>query len=205
MQESLEIFMQQYGLAAVFLGTFLEGEVASLISGYFVFKGTLQYLPTAIAAFLGAWVADIVIFLVARNNLFARWGSYARMREKVRGARSKFQRGETVLMISYPFMAGTRAMVSFGLGASGSKLRKFLVLTSFPTLIWAFLWTGIGFLLGQSTQIFIDRFREFENLVIAVVFGVIVLFIMYRKWKNIRQREKMLIDQEEALGRTEQK
>jgi len=189
--------MQQYGLAAVFLGTLLEGEVVCIFSGYFVFLGTLDYFSTALAAFAGAWIAEITVFLIARNNVFARWGFYARLRERVRGAREKFRRGETVLMISFPFIVGTRSLVAFGFGASGSKLSKFLLLATLPTLAWAFFWTGIGFFLGHSAQMFIGRFREFDGLLVLILFSSILIFLMYRKWRNLRAGKKILEDSKE--------
>src|SRR5260221_13141544 len=63
-----ELRVQKYGYAAIFVGTFLEGETILVIAGFLAQRGEL-FLPfVALAACIGSYVGHVFWFWLGRSQ-----------------------------------------------------------------------------------------------------------------------------------------
>ncbi|WP_457623749.1 DedA family protein, partial [Persephonella sp.] len=66
MIEGLEHFLKHYGYIAVFIGTFLEGELFLLIVGFFIKLKMLNPYISLVSAMSGAFLHEIMYFMLGK-------------------------------------------------------------------------------------------------------------------------------------------
>ncbi len=71
----LENLVATYGLLAIFLGSAVEGETVAFLGGISAHRHLLAYLPAALAASAGSFLADQAFFFAGR---YARHFRYVR-------------------------------------------------------------------------------------------------------------------------------
>ncbi|TIT59432.1 MAG: DedA family protein, partial [Mesorhizobium sp.] len=63
MTEAIHLFIEQYGLLAVFLGCLAEGESAAILGGFFAHQHVFVLWHAFAAAALGAFAGDTFFFI----------------------------------------------------------------------------------------------------------------------------------------------
>src|SRR5688572_910679 len=104
----LAALIQQYGYAAVFVGSVLEGETLLALAGVAAHRGYLSLHWVMAVAAAGAFLGDQLCFLIGRRFgglVLARW---PRFEAPIARADALLARRGAVLVIGLRFMYGLR-------------------------------------------------------------------------------------------------
>ena len=170
-----------YGYLAVFVGTFLEGELVLLTAAVAASRGMLSPPLVVLCAALGAWTGHLVFFRVGRwkgrDWLFShrRLGPHAK---KADGVIVRY--GWTgVFILQYLYGARIAGALVFGL--SSFPLPRFLALQAVNCLTWATLVTAVGYLIGASLAVASRRLTLVSAVVVVVVLGLALWLARHRR------------------------
>ncbi|MDW4497450.1 DedA family protein [Sulfitobacter sp. D35] len=172
-----EALLTQYGLPLVFVGCFLEGDAAAVVSGGLAHSGTLPLWGVLGLVFLGAFLADTMWFVLGRrlphSPRFAR-----HLESRVgRSARDLVARNPVLVILGFRFVWGTRIAVPLTLGASMLPARLVLSLDALACMVWAGTLVAVGYGIGATLLNLLDLgFHAHFGLVLAG--GIAVALIL---------------------------
>ena len=169
---SPETFLHQYGYLALFLGVLIEGEAMVLAAGFAAGRGYLSpylvFLVAAVSTLLGNQLA----FWMGRRLGEALFAHRPRWREPAEKVRKKMRRFQTALILGYRFMYGIRSIVPLALGAGSVDGGKFALFNSLGALLWAGIFSLLGYLLGSTAGKLIRDIGRYEFVfLLALVFA----------------------------------
>ncbi len=133
---SIETLVAQYGLPAVFIGTFLEGECVIIAAGLLALNGQMGYPAAAVAAVSGAVAGDMAFFLMGQRSDSLPWRRCQWWRGGLHRAGRLLKRHERMTLVGYRFLYGLRGVVPFVLGADGFSWRRFMAYSSIGAAVW---------------------------------------------------------------------
>jgi membrane protein DedA with SNARE-associated domain len=187
MIENFEQFLNSYGYFAVFIGTFLEGEFALLVAGFFIKHGFLAPLPTLIISIFGALVHELIFFFLGRwkgKNFLLR-NKYTR--KNYRKMKSLIQKHEVSSLFIIRFMYGMRVVPMMLMGAYGFNFYKFLFFNILSLIIWAILFLYIGYLFGHVATMLFGKAKHYFFIIgiVVAIIGLLIYLIsfLYKKIK----------------------
>jgi membrane protein DedA with SNARE-associated domain len=182
---SVEGLLQQYGYAAIVLGTLLEGETVVILGGLAAHLGYL-HLPWVIAcAFAGTFFGDQLYFFLGRwrgPSILASRPSWQANAERVLGM---LERHRVLLILGFRFLYGLRTVTPFVIGMTRVSVAHFMVLNTLGALVWSLVVGALGYGFGEAFQVFIGRLKRYE---LAVMGGVAVLGALLWVVHFLRQR-----------------
>ncbi len=164
--------------AAFFLGFVTPGEIAVATGGVLASRGPFSLEWLIAAATLGTVAGNTTGYWMGRI-----WGSRLltwRPLERILGGpieRSTAflqKRGEWAIVLSR-LTTVTRITVPFMVGASGLRYRRFLAFDIPTAAAWAAAWVMLGFLLGESWTVLVDRAGEAAFLVLILAAAALVI------------------------------
>lgn len=177
----LSHLLEQYGYAAVFVGTLAEGESMLLLGGYAAHRGYLE-LPWVIAtAFIAAVAGDHVYFHLGRRygpRLLAR---QPRLNAKVTTAVRMVERHGTWVVLAMRFMWGLRTALPLAVGMSAMTARRFLALDLIAAAVWSTLIACIGFGAMRVLSSWVADLHRHEHWIVVILL-LIALGIFARRW-----------------------
>jgi membrane protein DedA with SNARE-associated domain len=181
---SLESFLETYGLLAILLGTFFEGETILVLAGLAAHRGYLS-LPSVVAAgFLGTFVGDQLYFHLGRRHaevFLARrpaWGA------RLARSRRFLDRHHVAFILGFRFLYGLRTVSPFAIGMSDVGPRRYLILNAAGGLFWSVAVALLGYSVGEGAETLLGRVKEIEGwlfLGVAVVGSSIWLAFFWRR------------------------
>jgi membrane protein DedA with SNARE-associated domain len=181
---SFEYLLETYGYAAVFIGTFLEGETILVLGGLAARIGHLELKGIILAAFLGTTLGDQLYFFIGRRYGKAILKSRPHWQEKTTKIDQLVNQYDVGLILSFRFMYGLRTIASFAFGMSSIPTRKFVILNMLGAAIWAVAIGGAGYLLGKSMELLVDDVKSHQALIfIGVISAGIAVWTIYY-WRS---------------------
>ena len=183
---SIESLITRYGLAAIFLGAGFEGETSVVTGGLLAHQNLLPLVGAGIASATGSFAADQLFFFIGR-----RYRDTARIRRMI--ARPAFakalgtlDRHPTAFILGFRFLYGLRTISPIAIGTSHVPTRTFVLLNAISAIVWAALFTGIGYLFGDQVLALLGG----NKLVgIAILIGVVAaIFVGLRLWTRYRAK-----------------
>jgi membrane protein DedA with SNARE-associated domain len=165
----LQSIIEHYGYAAIFIGTFLEGETVLVLAGLAAHQGYLVLTWVILAAFLGSLCGDQLFFYLGRKHsqaVLSRRPAWKKKAESVNRILNKYQ---TPMILSFRFLYGFRTVTPFVIGMSRVSVKKFIVLNAVGALIWAAAIGSGGYLFGLALQVYIGKVEHYEVLVFAII------------------------------------
>jgi len=178
---TLSQLVADYGYAAVFIGSLLEGETVLLLAGIAVHRELLSFAVVVGVAFLGGTLGDQLLFRLGRRYgtaILERWPVLARRAVPVH---FQIRRHENVLIVGVRFMYGLRLVGPFVIGMSEVSASKFALLNILGAAIWAPLVVGAGYLFGETLSWLITDLGHYEALGLLLVVAVIALVVLVRR------------------------
>lgn len=142
--------ISQYGYAALVIGSMAEGETITLLGGVVAHQGLLKFPLVVLSVALGGMIGDQLLYLLGRRFGGKLLKRFSRHQARIRKAQRMIQRRP------YPFVIGTRFMYGFRvigpllIGASRLPPKVFLPLNILGALVWALLFTTLGYLGGEA-------------------------------------------------------
>jgi membrane protein DedA with SNARE-associated domain len=183
---TLETFIQHFGYAAVFVGTFLEGEIILVLAGMAAHHGYMNLALVIGAAFLGTTFGDLLYFFLGRwhgDDFLKKKASWQRRAARVHDLLERYQ---TLLILSFRFLYGLRTVTPFVLGMSRVAAWKFVLVSILGALMWAVAVGYAGYLFGNAAALVLGDVKHYEIIVFAALAAVGVLL-----WAlNVYRRRK---------------
>lgn len=175
--------IQHYGYPAIFAGCLVEGETVLALGGLASHRGYLS-LPWVMAvAAVGGFVGDQIYFAVGRRfgvQLMARHPRLVPAIERVNALLDRYDAG---LIVAMRFMVGLRLAAPLAIGMSRVHWLRFAMFNSLGALLWAPLFAGAGYLLGDALEHFLGDLKRIEHWVFAalVIVGVAAWLLRKRR------------------------
>ncbi len=164
---SLQSFLETYGYAALFVGTFLEGEVILVIAGFAAYQGYLELPWVIVTAFAGSLLGDQAWFLLGRHRGSRFLSRRPGLKPRVERATELIDRYRILMTLGFRFVYGLRTVTPFALGMSRIPTHLFVFLNAIAALIWSGVFGTGGFLFGGTLEALIGRVKRIEREAIA--------------------------------------
>ncbi len=191
MSAHLADLLQTYGYAAVFAGTLLEGETVLLMAGFAAHQGYL-HLPLVMAvAAAGGFLGDQVLFFLGRTHgrqLLARFPALQAPAER---ALHLLDRHQTPIVFGIRFLYGLRTAGPLAIGMAGIPAIRFLLLNALGAVIWAVIFSTLGYSFGRAAETLMGDLRQYEKiaLVAFALIGVAVAITHRMKRRRTQPAE----------------
>ena len=170
-----------YGYFALFIWSILEGEIGLMLSGFLASKGEVfSFFNIVVIASIGAFIGDNFLFLLGRffEPKAKIW--LIKYKDKHIVIQRYFRKYGTVVIIFERFIYGTHIPALLIVGLSKYPYLKFLFFDIIGIILWAIVFTSIGYYFG-NTAIDIIIFVQ-KNLLVALFVALLLyIFIQNRK------------------------
>jgi membrane protein DedA with SNARE-associated domain len=191
MTEFVHHLIEQYGLIAVFLGCVAEGESAAILGGFFAHQHLFVLWHTVLAAALGAFAGDTLFFILGRS--FAEHPFVVRLRKRP-GFRRAYRLVNThpnIFVLSNRYIYGLRLVGGIAAGLSRIGMLRFVVLNAISSMIWAVLFSGIGYVFGLGAEQIVGKaLARHEKLLIGLAIGLTVAVIAWLIARYVARKER---------------
>jgi membrane protein DedA with SNARE-associated domain len=158
----LELFLRQYGLAALFFAAAIEGDIALLLAGMLVHLGVWPAMLTFGVGAVGGLSGDAFYFWLGHGTA-RRWLTTAHgQRVLPRIERVAGRYGIRSLLFGR-YIYGARVATMFYWGMRKLPWRRFLFLDGLNCCLWALSFGGIGYLFSSSLEAWLGRLRLIEH------------------------------------------
>ncbi|EAT0103583.1 DedA family protein [Salmonella enterica] len=183
----INTLITHYGYAALVIGSMAEGETVTLLGGVAAHQGLLKFPLVAAAVALGGMMGDQLLYLLGRCYGGKILRRFPRYHTKIRHAQKMIQRHPYLFVIGTRFMYGFRVVGPLLIGASRLPPKIFLPLNIVGALIWALLFTTLGYLGGEVIAPWLhdldQHLRHGVWLILAVVLVVGVRWWLKKRGK----------------------
>ncbi|MFW6414783.1 MAG: DedA family protein [Thermodesulfobacteriota bacterium] len=179
---AMEQYIHQYGYLAVFVGTFLEGDLVLLLGAYLACAGYFDLPMVMTVAFVGTLLGDQAFFFLGRTrglNYLLRKRSWRRKADRVNGWLSK---NRYPMILGLRFIYGFRSVVSFVFGHSNVSVGSFMFLHSISVFVWVVV-TGVGgYYFGKA----IHTLAKDTNYLQMISIGILLAALLFWRfvWRN---------------------
>lgn len=185
----LEVILAQYGLIAVFIGTFFEGEIVVIAGGLLARLEFLSLPMVLITAFAATFLGDQFFFYLGRKKGTAFLEKRGRMhwRRRAEKVHDLIHNHQNKILFGYRFLYGLRIPTLFALGTSELSTKKFVLLNLINSIAWSCLFVLGGYFFGDLFTLIIDNIKAYEkNILIGVGIVAVVVWV----GSLIRNREE---------------
>ncbi|EBA5069920.1 DedA family protein [Salmonella enterica subsp. enterica serovar Moero] len=183
----INTLITHYGYAALVIGSMAEGETVTLLGGIAAHQGLLKFPLVAAAVALGGMMGDQLLYLLGRCYGGKILRRFPRYHTKIRRAQKMIQRHPYLFVIGTRFMYGFRVVGPLLIGASRLPPKIFLPLNIIGALVWALLFTTLGYLGGEVIAPWLhdldQHLRHGVWLILAIVLVVGVRWWLKRRGK----------------------
>jgi len=169
--------------SSIFLGFIFPGETAVVLGGVLAAEGRVPVWVVGAVAAAGAIVGDSVGYWVG-----ARWGRGLLRRiprrlvkpETVDRAVEFVQRRGGIGVFVGRFTTALRVLVPGAAGLSDMTYRRFVVANAAGGIVWAGLYTGLGYVAGANYRTVLADASTTSGVVLGVVVVAVAAFALYR-------------------------
>lgn len=182
---SVSELVAHYGYLMVFAGALTEGESVLIAAGFAAHRGLLHLQWVIVLAALAGALGDQLFFYLGRRHgaqVLARWPRLAQRTQRVQPL---LQRHPNLAILGVRFLYGLRTAGPLALGALGVPRWKFALLNLAGALLWATLFSLLGWHFGQAMQWLLDDLRAAEE---GLLVGLFVLALAVSLCWRLRRR-----------------
>jgi membrane protein DedA with SNARE-associated domain len=180
--------VQNYGLAAVFAGTVLEGETVLLLAAASAHLGLLDLRAVLAVAVLGAFLGDNAAFLVGRhfgNHITDRMPWLAAAVPRVDRLLARWR---WFAVIALRFTYGLRIAGPMLIGAGAMPAWEFVAANALGAILWAAVVGSLGYAAGNAVERVLGDVVHAEKLLLAIAVVVIIAVIVVHALARRRAR-----------------
>lgn len=177
----LHAFVSHFGGWALFIAAWLEGEAAVIMGGALARAGYWPWWAVWLVSSLPAAIGHQLYFWAGRRfgpplvaRLGRRWGSgLERAQELVR-------EHQTLVLVTMRFAYGIRLPLPILCGAAGVETGRFVRYNIGTALVWAGIFTGLGYGFGSAATAVFSRWSRAEGKVLlaSLAAGVLTHFVI---------------------------
>jgi membrane protein DedA with SNARE-associated domain len=198
--DTLLIWISHYGYFGIFsllvlgiVGLPIPDETLLTLSGFLIYKGTLHWIPTFIAAYLGSITGISISYAIGStfgHHIILKYGHYVHINEeRLQKAQNWFEKiGLWALLFGY-FIPGVRHVVAILAGTSELQLWEFALFAYTGGLIWTATFISIGYFFGDKWSIVLDTVNHHIIIVSIVTLIALLFFFIYKKIKEKKKSD----------------
>lgn len=181
--------IEQYGYAALVIGSVAEGETITLLGGVAAHQGLLKFPLVIAAVALGGMIGDQLLYFLGLRFGPTLLKRFAKHKKKINRAQRLIQRHPYLFVIGTRFMYGFRVIGPILIGASRLSPKIFLPLNVVGAIAWALIFTTLGYVGGEVIAPWLHNLDQHLKhwawliLVVVAVIGV-------RLWMRHREKKK---------------
>jgi membrane protein DedA with SNARE-associated domain len=182
--------ISHYGYAALVVGAVAEGETVTLLGGVAAHQGLLRFWLVVASVALGGMIGDQVFYLLGRHFGGRLLKRFSHHQKKIEKAQRLIQNRPYLFVIGTRFMYGFRVIGPVLIGASRLPPKIFLPLNILGALVWALLFTTLGYLGGEVIGPWLhqlDQHLKHWAWLIIVVAAVIAVRVWF--WRKDRKAQ----------------
>ena len=165
-----------------FLWTLLEGETFVIIGGFAASKGWVDLSLFTLVAWLGTFCADQIAFYVGRKLGPKVFDRSPALRPKVEKATVWVERNATLFILAFRFVYGVRNVAAIAIALSNITWARFALLNFIAAGVWAVVFVGIGYILGDAVRGMADEIGRTIGLTALGLFALLLLAGLIRRW-----------------------
>lgn len=181
-----------YGYLTVAVGTLLEGETVLVAAGVAVHHGYLSLPAVIVVATLGGFLGDQIFFFLGRRYgpmLLARFPS---LQPRAARVTTLLDRYHVLLIPAVRFLYGLRTVGPAAIGMSSVSWIRFSTLNFVGAVVWAALFAGVGYGLGQGLVEAERALGVSQRWVLALfLLAVVVGWVIAWRRKAARKRHRV--------------
>ncbi|GHF73670.1 DedA family protein [Seohaeicola zhoushanensis] len=168
----IDTLVSHYGLIALFLACFFEGETAAIAGGVLAHRHLLVLWQTIAVIAAGGFCSDMVIFLVGR-----RFRAHPRVtaltgRPAVTRILAAVARSPRRVAATFRFIPGARIVTPLALAHSAIPAPVYLGLTAMTALAWACTFALLGHGIGTALHLLFGP-PHTHHILIAAALGIL--------------------------------
>lgn len=166
---------------AIVLGGLIEGETTVVLAGYAAHQGYVPWWAATGLSALVNFLLDQAWFLVGRwrgERLLAR--SQA-LRRGVESLTPRLHRHRRWIVFSVRFMYGLRTAGPIAMGMARIPWVDFLIFNALGAVVWAVVFTGLGYAFGRVIAIVIGEIVHYEMLAVGVILAAGLAFWIWHQ------------------------
>ncbi|WP_338463729.1 DedA family protein [Franconibacter daqui] len=186
----INALIAQYGYAALLIGSLAEGETITLLGGVAAHQGLLKFPLAVLAVALGGMIGDQALYLFGRRFGNRALTRFSRHQKKIDRAQRLILRYPVWFVIGTRFMYGFRVIGPLLIGASRVPPKLFIPLNIAGALLWALIFTTLGYLGGEVIAPWLVRVDQHlkHYIWVALAVAIVVLLRLFLKRRS-RRRE----------------
>ena len=173
----------------------IPSEIIMPLGGFFVYQGSLNFYILIIFGLLGTILGTLPWYYLGKllnENKLAKFldnnGKFVGISsEDLNKSRIWFNKYGTSLVFWGRLIPGIRTLISVPAGIELMPLNKFLIWTTFGSLIWVVALTFAGFSLGEN-YIMIESYIDNYKFILKPLIIFVVIYVIFKFIKNFKNR-----------------
>ena len=210
MEEMILSIMNQFGYIGVLLLIAIENvfppipsEVILLFGGFMTTYTELNVIGMIIFSTLGSLIGAIVLYYIGKilnkerlkKIVSGKVGKILRLKnEDIEKADHWFDTKGNKTVFFCRFIPIVRSLISIPAGMSEMPMLKFLIYTTFGSLIWNTVLVVIGNRVGENWTSILDILDKYSHivLVLLIIIAIVCIYLFYSKKlkKSKKENEK---------------
>lgn len=193
--EAITKLIEHYGAIVVFLGCLAEGESVAVAGGFFAHQGVLSVPVTFLAALVGAFLGDGLLYLAGRHFADAAWIRKLRSQTGFSHALELAAKRPRAFVFCNRFVYGMRLIGGVAAGLAKIELGLLLFWNLLSSIVWACAFFGVGYFFGLGAEAVLGRaLHNHQKLLIGLAIVVALLVVGTVVAKRVRRHEARLKD-----------
>ena len=165
----------------------IPSEIIMPLGGFYVFQGDLNFYLLIISGLIGTVIGALPWYFLGKflnekklSNIIDRKGKFIGISVKdLDKSKLWFDKYGVSLVFWGRLIPGIRTLISVPAGIELMPINKFLIWTTFGSLIWVIFLTSAGYLFGENYEViglYIDKFK----FILKPIFIVLACYFLIR-------------------------
>lgn len=182
----LEYILAQYGLVALFIGAFLEGEVIVVVAGILASLGYLSLWPVIFTAMIATFVGDQTFFWLGRKHGKVFLENRPHIRARADKVHDLLHSHQNKVLFGFRFLYGLRIPTLIALGTSDISQKKFFFFNVSNSIIWTIGFVLGGYFFGDIFETILKKIGFYEK---HLFIGIAVIGLIVWVWSFMKHRD----------------
>ncbi|MBS1704539.1 MAG: DedA family protein [Armatimonadetes bacterium] len=162
----------------------IPSEVIMPFGGILASKGTMNLHLVALSGTIGSTIGSGISYWIGAKlgkPFLLKYGKYVLLRPKeIEHAESWFEKYGLIVTLWGRFVPLVRTFISLPAGFFRANFGVFLIYAFLGALPWSYLWTWLGFKLGQHWETVHQNMKYVDYVVLLALVVLIAKFLHYR-------------------------
>ena len=167
---------------------FPEG-ITLIVCGVLIFTHVIKSIPALLIAYSGILIGDLLAYLLGRKygRMIVTHKRFHRIisPERLLKLEDMFNKKRTLLVMIGGHLMGEIFIVA---GVMRMPLSKFLAADAIASIFTIALWTGIGYVGGNSLEVIKKDITRIEHIGILFVIILLSIYLLYRYFKSRKNK-----------------